>query len=212
MPLAPVQGDGLDHGRISCKNGKLECVLIFDCGSGKTALDRTSAEDERQRAHRDWSSATPTRPRFHSTEWISELSWASLHGPAELTGTKRFTRSRQKERVRVLVRAIHFPKMKGRNHSEGRTALSAFGEFGLTDGPLLDCHGFGDAIVAAAVVGAVKYRNKPVPSSWAEAPWPRARSTDCRSEMRARVRETTRMPKRRLPGVTSFVPQMNKPK
>src|SRR5215467_15598303 len=30
---------------------------------------------------------------------ISELFWASLHGIAELTRTKRFPRSRQKERV-----------------------------------------------------------------------------------------------------------------
>jgi hypothetical protein len=31
------------------------------------------------------------------------LFWASLHGIAELTRTKRFPRSRQKERVRALV-------------------------------------------------------------------------------------------------------------
>ena len=31
-----------------------------------------------------------------------ELFWASLHGVAELTRTKRFPRSRQKERVRRL--------------------------------------------------------------------------------------------------------------
>ncbi len=36
-------------------------------------------------------------------EVVSELFWASLHGVAELTRTKRFPRSRQKERVRVLV-------------------------------------------------------------------------------------------------------------
>jgi hypothetical protein len=36
---------------------------------------------------------------------LSELFWASLHGIAELTRTKRFPRSRQKERVRALVTA-----------------------------------------------------------------------------------------------------------
>jgi AcrR family transcriptional regulator len=36
-------------------------------------------------------------------EVISELFWANLHGIAELTRTKRFPRSRQKERVRALV-------------------------------------------------------------------------------------------------------------
>jgi AcrR family transcriptional regulator len=36
-------------------------------------------------------------------EVVAELFWASLHGIAELTRTKRFPRGRQKERVRVLV-------------------------------------------------------------------------------------------------------------
>jgi AcrR family transcriptional regulator len=36
-------------------------------------------------------------------EVLSELFWASLHGIAELTRTKRFPRSRQKERLRALV-------------------------------------------------------------------------------------------------------------
>jgi AcrR family transcriptional regulator len=36
-------------------------------------------------------------------EVLSELFWASLHGIAELSRTKRFPRSRQKERVRTLV-------------------------------------------------------------------------------------------------------------
>ena len=46
------------------------------------------------------------------SEVVLELFWASLHGIAELTRTKRFTRSRQKERVRALVELFHFPKMK----------------------------------------------------------------------------------------------------
>jgi AcrR family transcriptional regulator len=37
------------------------------------------------------------------SEVLSELFWASLHGIAELTRTRRFPRSRQKERVKALV-------------------------------------------------------------------------------------------------------------
>ena len=36
-------------------------------------------------------------------EVMAELFWASLHGIAELTRTKRFPRGRQKERVKMLV-------------------------------------------------------------------------------------------------------------
>jgi AcrR family transcriptional regulator len=43
-------------------------------------------------------------------EVISELFWASLHGIAELMRTKRFPRSRQKERVRALVELFTFPR------------------------------------------------------------------------------------------------------
>ena len=43
-------------------------------------------------------------------EVISELFWASLHGIAELTRTKRFPRSRQKERVRALVERFTLPR------------------------------------------------------------------------------------------------------
>jgi AcrR family transcriptional regulator len=43
-------------------------------------------------------------------EVISELFWASLHGIAELTRTKRFPPRRQKERVRTLVELFNFPK------------------------------------------------------------------------------------------------------
>src|SRR6516225_1007921 len=66
--------------------------------------------------------ATPPELRFafsqvlelfqgHSSkpEVISELFWASLHGIADLTRTKRFPRSRQKERVRTLVELFIFP-------------------------------------------------------------------------------------------------------
>jgi AcrR family transcriptional regulator len=43
------------------------------------------------------------------SEVLSELFWASLHGIAELTRTKRFPPSRQKKRVRVLVELFTFP-------------------------------------------------------------------------------------------------------
>ncbi len=45
-------------------------------------------------------------------EVTSELFWASLHGIAELSRTKRFPPSRQKERARTLVELFSFPKMK----------------------------------------------------------------------------------------------------
>ena len=44
------------------------------------------------------------------SEILSELFWASLHGIAELSRTKRFPRSRQKERVRALVELFTFPR------------------------------------------------------------------------------------------------------
>ena len=60
--------------------------------------------------------ATPSELRFafsqllalfpgdsSKSEVLSELFWASLHGIAELTATKRLPRGRQKERVRLLV-------------------------------------------------------------------------------------------------------------
>jgi AcrR family transcriptional regulator len=67
--------------------------------------------------------ATPTELRFAFSQFlelfqgqsakpevISELFWASLHGIAELTRTKRFPPSRQKERVRTLVDLFSFPR------------------------------------------------------------------------------------------------------
>ena len=44
------------------------------------------------------------------SEILTELFWASLHGIAELTRTKRFPRNRQKERVRALVELFSFPR------------------------------------------------------------------------------------------------------
>jgi len=46
-----------------------------------------------------------TRP-----ETVAELFWANLHGVAELTRTKRFPRSYQKERLRTLVELFTFFK------------------------------------------------------------------------------------------------------
>jgi len=43
------------------------------------------------------------------SEVLSELFWASLHGIAELTRTRRFPRSRQKERVTALVERFALP-------------------------------------------------------------------------------------------------------
>ena len=51
---------------------------------------------------------------------ISELFWASLHGIAELTRTKRFPRSRQKERVRALVELFTFPREETAQVVKGR--------------------------------------------------------------------------------------------
>ena len=44
------------------------------------------------------------------SEVLSELFWASLHGIAELTRTKRFPPIRQKERVKTLVQLFSAPK------------------------------------------------------------------------------------------------------
>ena len=43
------------------------------------------------------------------SEVTTELFWASLHGIAELTRTRRLPRSRQKERVKVLVELFTLP-------------------------------------------------------------------------------------------------------
>src|ERR1700693_4556164 len=43
-------------------------------------------------------------------EVLSELFWASLHGVAELSRTKRFPPKRQKKRVRTLVELFTFPR------------------------------------------------------------------------------------------------------
>ena len=43
------------------------------------------------------------QPQSSKTEALSELFWATLHGMAELTRTKRFPPGRQKERVSLLV-------------------------------------------------------------------------------------------------------------
>jgi len=68
------------------------------------------------------AAATPPELRFAFSQFLelfqgqsskseifSELFWASLHGIAELTRTKRFPPSRQKERVRTLVEIFNLP-------------------------------------------------------------------------------------------------------
>jgi AcrR family transcriptional regulator len=53
-------------------------------------------------------------------EILSELFWASLHGIAELTRTRRFPPSRRKERVRALVELFTFPGNKTAQSIRGR--------------------------------------------------------------------------------------------
>jgi AcrR family transcriptional regulator len=53
-------------------------------------------------------------------EILSELFWASLHGIAELTRTKRFPPSRQKERVRAIVELFTFPRNRTERAIRGR--------------------------------------------------------------------------------------------
>jgi AcrR family transcriptional regulator len=53
-------------------------------------------------------------------EILSELFWASLHGIAELTRTKRFPPSRQKQRVRVIVELFTFPRKETARAISGR--------------------------------------------------------------------------------------------
>ncbi len=48
--------------------------------------------------------------RNSKSEVITELFWATLHGIAELTRTKRFPPGRQKERVRAVVEIFTFPR------------------------------------------------------------------------------------------------------
>ena len=70
-----------------------------------------------------YDAATPPELRFafaqllqlfqgqgSKSEVLSELFWASLHGLAELTRTKRLPPSRQKERVSALVEIFTFPR------------------------------------------------------------------------------------------------------
>nr|WP_221312499.1 TetR/AcrR family transcriptional regulator [Granulicella aggregans] len=67
--------------------------------------------------------ATPSELRFAFTQFmelfhgqsskpelLAEMLWASLHGLAELTRTRRLPPSRQKERVKALVELFSFSK------------------------------------------------------------------------------------------------------
>jgi AcrR family transcriptional regulator len=53
-------------------------------------------------------------------EILSELFWASLHGVAELTRTKRFPPSRQTERLRAIVELFTFPRDEAARATKGR--------------------------------------------------------------------------------------------
>ena len=53
-------------------------------------------------------------------EILSELFWASLHGIAELTRTRRFPPSRQKERVSAIVELFTFPREETARAIRGR--------------------------------------------------------------------------------------------
>src|SRR5215510_1289171 len=77
--------------------------------------------------------ATPPEMRFAFSQLLelfqgqsskpdvqSELFWASLHGIAELIRTRRFPRSRQKERVRTLVELFTFAREETAQVVEGR--------------------------------------------------------------------------------------------
>ena len=54
-------------------------------------------------------------------ETMAEMFWASLHGVAELTKTKRFPPRRQKERVRVLVKIFSIGTEAGPPLQRGAT-------------------------------------------------------------------------------------------
>src|SRR6478672_2162914 len=58
------------------------------------------------------------------SEVLAELFWASLHGIAELTRTKRFPRSRQKERVRTLVKRFTFRTDQTLQVAKGRRRVA----------------------------------------------------------------------------------------
>ena len=56
--------------------------------------------------------ATPPELRFAFSQLLElfQLFWASLRGISELTRTRRFPPSRQKERLRSLVELFNFPR------------------------------------------------------------------------------------------------------
>ncbi len=56
---------------------------------------------------------------------LSELFWASLHGIAELTRTKRFPLRRQPERVRALIERFTFPREERRRGVKSAMTVDA---------------------------------------------------------------------------------------
>jgi len=113
-------GEFREHSRFSTWLFRITVnQALMELRKRRTAVDVSL--DEAFRADEDYA-ATPPEMRFafaqllelfqgqsSKSEVISELFWASLHGIAELTRTKRFPRSRQKERVRALVELFAFP-------------------------------------------------------------------------------------------------------
>jgi hypothetical protein len=97
MVAAAIQGkvdcvDYISHFRLGLSS------MVFEHKTNKRASFQ----------HRDGAHSTGKgRSGFSGSR---KLFWASLHGIAELTRTKRFPRSRQKKRVRTLVELFSFPK------------------------------------------------------------------------------------------------------
>ena len=58
-------------------------------------------------------------------EVIAELFWASLHGIAELTRTKRFSLRRRKQRVRALVELFNFSRGETAQGGRAMTVIGA---------------------------------------------------------------------------------------
>lgn len=63
-------------------------------------------------------------------EILSELFWASLHGIAELTRTKRFPPGRQKQRLKAIVERFTFPKDENGTGIRGDNPTTRVLDFG----------------------------------------------------------------------------------
>src|SRR5260370_902822 len=110
------------YAHFGSREGILAAVAIEGFQEVGLALEKARKRVKRGNTAAS-AAATPTEMRFavaqllelfqgqgSKSEVLSELFWASLHGIAELTRTKRFPRSRQKQRVRALVELFTFPR------------------------------------------------------------------------------------------------------